>query len=118
MKVLNFLEYLIEEEDPGKGSFSSDEITFRNGVFGGTVFKSNRKFDSIDISKESPFLSKDEKYVLGIRNWDKITGFKARRKKGSKKEYQKITLENKGAKKEYQVGDEGFEAASDRKSVV
>ena len=72
MKILSFSDYLIEKEDPNEGSFSSDEFTFRNGIFGGTRFKSNKKMDLIDISGDTKLMPKDDKAVLGIRNWERI----------------------------------------------
>ena len=111
MKILSFSDYLIEKKDPNDGSFSSDGFTFRNGVFGGTRFKSNRKMDPIDISGDTKLMPKDDKVVLGIRNWERISGIDSKRKKGSKDQYEWITLENKGASKEYREGDQGFDAA-------
>ena len=111
MKILSFSDYLIEKEDPNEGSFSSDEFTFRNGIFGGTRFKSNKKMDLIDISGDTKLMPKDDKAVLGIRNWERISGIDSKRKKGSENQYKWITLENKGASKTYQEGDQEFDAA-------
>jgi hypothetical protein len=111
MKILSFSDYLIEKEDPNEGSFSSDEFTFRNGIFGGTRFKSNKKMDLIDISGDTKLMPKDDKAVLGIRNWERISGIDSKRKKGSEDQYKWITLENKGASKTYQEGDQEFDAA-------
>jgi len=111
MKILGYSDYLNEKKDPNSGSFSSDEFTFRNGIFGGTKFKSNKKMDIIDISGDTKLMPKDDKIVLGIRNWDRITGIDTKRKKGSEDEFKKITLENKGASKTYEEGDPGFDAA-------
>jgi hypothetical protein len=111
MKILSFSDYLIEKEDPNEGSFSSDEFTFRNGIFGGTRFKSNKKMDLIDISGDTKLMPKDDKAVLGIRNWERISGIDSKRKKGSEDQYKWIELENKGATKRYQEGDQEFDAA-------
>ena len=111
MKILSFSDYLIEKKDPNEGSFSSDEFTFRNGIFGGTRFKSNKKMDLIDISGDTKLMPKDDKAVLGIRNWERISGIDSKRKKGSEDQYKWITLENKGASKTYQEGDQEFDAA-------
>lgn len=111
MKILGYSDYLNEKKDPNSGSFSSDEFTFRNGIFGGTKFKSNKKMDIIDISGDTKLMPKDDKIVLGIRNWDRITGIDTKRKKGSEDQFKKITLENKGASKTYEEGDSGFDAA-------
>ena len=111
MKILSFSDYLIEKEDPNEGSFSSDEFTFRNGIFGGTRFKSNKKMDLIDISGDTKLMPKDDKAVLGIRNWERISGIDSKRKKGSEDQYKWIELENKGATKKYQEGDQEFDAA-------
>jgi hypothetical protein len=111
MKVLDFYKYVSEKED-NNDPLSSDEFTFNNGLFGGTVFKSNRKMDPIDISQESDLLSADDKVVLGIRNWKQITGIKSKRKKGTSDKYKKIVLEGRGGKdKTYFEGDEGYDAA-------
>ena len=111
MKILSFSDYLFEKKDPNEGSFSSDEFTFRNGIFGGTRFKSNKKMDLIDISGDTKLMPKDDKAVLGIRNWERISGIDSKRKKGSEDQYKWITLENKGASKTYQEGDQEFDAA-------
>jgi hypothetical protein len=111
MKILSFSDYLFEKEDPNEGSFSSDEFTFRNGIFGGTRFKSNKKMDLIDISGDTKLMPKDDKAVLGIRNWERISGIDSKRKKGSEDQYKWIELENKGATKKYQEGDQEFDAA-------
>jgi hypothetical protein len=111
MKVLDFYKYVSEKED-NNDPLSSDEFTFNNGLFGGTVFKSNRKMDPIDISQGSDLLSEDDKVVLGIRNWKQITGIKSKRKKGTSDEYKKIVLDGRGGKeKTYFEGDEGYDAA-------
>jgi hypothetical protein len=111
MRVLNFYKYLSEKEE-ANDPLSSDEFTFNNGLFGGTVFKSNRKMDPIDISQGSDLLSEDDKVVLGIRNWKQITGIKSKRKKGTSDKYKKIVLEGRGGKeKTYFEGDEGYDAA-------
>ena len=111
MKILSFSDYLFEKKDPDERSFSSDEFTFRNGIFGGTRFKSNKKMDLIDISGDTKLMPKDDKAVLGIRNWERISGIDSKRKKGSEDQYKWITLENKGASKTYQEGDQEFDAA-------
>lgn len=111
MKILSFSDYLIEKKDPNEGSFSSDEFTFRNGIFGGTRFKSNKKMDIIDISGNTKLMPKDDKAVLGIRNWERISGIDSKRKKGSGNQYKWITLENKGSSKTYREGDQEFDAA-------